>query len=201
MNGTMMPQGRIGAGVVQHGAAQAEDLALRVDRDRDLPVLVALLRRREEMLAAVLLPFHRTAELHRRGRDHRLLGIERRLGAEAAADERRDHADRFEVALEQVGRACRGKDAASASTTRPSACRRPDRSSPARRGLPSVIAAPRCRRSLLLEHMRRVRRTRPRRRRSSSARRRRRWRRDRCARARRRASPRRGQSLTAGSGS
>ena len=33
----------------------------------------------------------------------RLLGVERRLGAEAAADERRDHADRFEIALEQVG--------------------------------------------------------------------------------------------------
>ncbi len=30
---------------MQHGAAQAEDLAVAVDRDRDLPVLVALLRR------------------------------------------------------------------------------------------------------------------------------------------------------------
>ena len=55
------------------------------------------------MLAPVLLPFHRAPKLHGGGRDHRLLGVERRLGAEAAADERRDHADRFEVALEQVG--------------------------------------------------------------------------------------------------
>ncbi len=91
------------AGVVQHGAAQAENLSLRVDGDRDLPVLVAFLRRGEEMLAPVLLPFHGTAELHRRCRNHRLLGVERRLGAEAAADERRDHADRFEIALEQIG--------------------------------------------------------------------------------------------------
>ena len=55
------------------------------------------------MLAAVLLPFHRAAELHRRRRNHRLLRIERRLGAKAAAHKRRDHADRFQVALEQVG--------------------------------------------------------------------------------------------------
>ena len=54
------------------------------------------------MLAAILLPFHRPAELHRRGRDHRLLRIERRLRAEAAADQRGDDADRFQIALEQV---------------------------------------------------------------------------------------------------
>ena len=92
-----------GAGVVQHAAAQAEDFSLRVDRDRHLPVLVALLRGGEKMLAPVLLPFHRTPKLHGGGRNHRLLGVERRLGAEAAADERGDHADRFEIALEQVG--------------------------------------------------------------------------------------------------
>ena len=61
------------------------------------------------MLAAVLLPFHRTAELHRRGRNHRLLRIERRLGAEAAADQRRDHPDRFQVALEQIGQGAAAK--------------------------------------------------------------------------------------------
>ena len=42
-------------------------------------------------------------KLHRRGGNDRLLGVERRLGAEAAADEGRDHADRFEIALEQIG--------------------------------------------------------------------------------------------------
>ena len=111
----------------------------------------------EEMLAPVLLPFHRAAELHRRGRDHRLLGIERRLGAEAAADERRDHADRFEIALEQIGE----RAAAEMRRLR----RRPHRqhvggrrrSSPARRGLPASWPPPRCRQHLLLEHMRRVR--------------------------------------------
>jgi hypothetical protein len=55
------------------------------------------------VLAPVFLPGHRPAELHRRGGNHRLLGIERCLGAEAAADMGRDHADRFEVAFEEVG--------------------------------------------------------------------------------------------------
>ena len=128
---------QVGAGVVQHGAAQAEDFAVAVDRDRDLPVLVALLRRRQEMLAAVLLPFHRPAELDGGGRDHRLLRIERRLGAEAAADERRDHADRFRGRARAGRRACRGRGAASGSTTTPSACRTPGRGSPARRGPPA----------------------------------------------------------------
>ena len=66
-------------------------------------MLVALLRRREKVLAPILLPRHRAAKLHRRGRNDRLLGVERRLGAEAAADMGRDHPDRFEVAFEQVG--------------------------------------------------------------------------------------------------
>src|ERR1700675_698040 len=54
------------------------------------------------MLAPVLDPFHWPAELHCSGRNDRLFRIEGRLGAEAAADEGRDHADRFKIALEQV---------------------------------------------------------------------------------------------------
>ena len=142
----------------------------RVDRDRDLPVLVALLGRRQEMLAAVLVPFHRAAELHRRRRDHRLLGIERRLGAEAAADVGRDHADRFEIALEQVGE----RAAAEMRRLR----RRPDRehvgrrrrSSPAPRAPPASCRRRDACQNLFLEHVRRARRRRHRRRRSSSAR-------------------------------
>ena len=78
-------------------------LPVAVDRDRDLPVLVALLGRGEEMLAPVLDPLYRPAELQRGRRYHRLLRIEDRLGPEAAADIGRDHADRFQIAAEQIG--------------------------------------------------------------------------------------------------
>ncbi len=88
---------------MQHGAAQSKNFSAAVDGDRDLPVLIALLRRREKVLAPVLLPGDGAEKLDRRGRDDRLLGVERRLGAEAAADLGRDHADRFEIAFEQVG--------------------------------------------------------------------------------------------------
>jgi len=74
-----------------------------VERYRERPVLVALLSRGQEVLPAIFRPFDRTAEHQRHGRDHRLFRIERRLHAEAAADVRRDHADRFDVAAEQIG--------------------------------------------------------------------------------------------------
>ncbi len=89
---------------MQQSAGEAEDVSLGIDGDGHLPMLIALLRRREEMLAPILLPRHRAAELHRGGRNDRFLGVERRLGAEAAADMGRDDADRFEVAFEQIGK-------------------------------------------------------------------------------------------------
>ncbi len=55
------------------------------------------------MLAAILDPFHRPAELERGGRDDGLLRIEDGLRPEAAADVGRDHADRFEFAAEELG--------------------------------------------------------------------------------------------------
>ena len=88
---------------MQHPAAQPENFAGGVDRDRHVPILIALLGRAEEMLAAVLDPFHRPAKLERRRRNHRLLRIEDRLRAKTAADVRRDHADRFDIAVEQIG--------------------------------------------------------------------------------------------------
>ena len=90
------------AGIMHDTAAQAANPSVRIGRNGHAPMLVALLCRREEVLAPVLLPQDRTFELHRRGRDHGLLGVERRLGTEAAADERCDHADRLELASQQI---------------------------------------------------------------------------------------------------
>ena len=74
-------------------AAHAEDFRLAVHRDLDVPDLVALLNRREEMLHAVLDPFHRPLEDAGRGSDRDLFRIDEELGAEAAADVGRRHAD------------------------------------------------------------------------------------------------------------
>jgi hypothetical protein len=46
---------------VQQPAAHAENLCIAVNRDGDVPVLVALLRGAQEMLAAILDPFYRPA--------------------------------------------------------------------------------------------------------------------------------------------
>ena len=61
-------------------AAQAEDLAVAVDRELQVPELVALLVGAEEILAPVLDPFDRAAEHARRGGDARIFRIEAPLG-------------------------------------------------------------------------------------------------------------------------
>ena len=109
---------------MQHAAAQSKDFSLGIDSDSHLPVLIALLRRREKVLAPILLPGHWTIELHRRGGDDGLLRIERRFGAKAAAYERRDHANRFKTASEQVRERCPGEMRR--------LCRRPNRQKIAR---------------------------------------------------------------------
>ena len=88
---------------MQHPAAKPENLCVRIDRDGDAPILVALLGGAHKMLAAILDPFHRPAQLQRRRRDHGFLGIKDRLRPKTAADVGRDHADRFQLAAEQVG--------------------------------------------------------------------------------------------------
>ena len=98
----MMPPRHECAGVVQHFASDAEDSSVGIYGNLDIPILIALLGGAHEMLAAVLDPFHGAAKHHRGGRDHRLLGIEDRLGAEAAADIRRDVADGLGVAIELI---------------------------------------------------------------------------------------------------
>ena len=49
----------IGTLVVIYGAANALNPSLRIDRDLDVPLLVAFLDRSEEMLAPILNPFYR----------------------------------------------------------------------------------------------------------------------------------------------
>ena len=92
----------VGAVLVYQAAAQAEDFRLGVDRDLEVPELVALLLGRDEVFAAVLDPLHRLAEPHRARGDERVFRIERALGAEAAAHVRRDHADLVLGEIEHV---------------------------------------------------------------------------------------------------
>ena len=84
---------RVGALIVHQAPAHAADLRLSIDRDLDVPDLVALLNRGQEMFHAVLDPLHRPLEDPRRRRDGDLLGIDQELGAEAATDIGRGDAD------------------------------------------------------------------------------------------------------------
>ena len=77
---------------MDHLAAHAEQAAVVVEGDLEIPILVALLDRGEEMLAPVLDPFDRPPQEQARRRERDLFRIHDELGAEAAADVGRDHA-------------------------------------------------------------------------------------------------------------
>ena len=87
---------------MQQLAAQPEDAAVGRGGDLHRPVLVALLHRVEEMLAAVLDPGHRAPQQLRGGGDRHVLRIDAELGAEAAADIRRRHPQAVVVEAEQA---------------------------------------------------------------------------------------------------
>ncbi len=93
---------RIGAEVVQQAPAQAENAAIVRRGDLHLPILVALLDRGEEMLAAVLDPGHRALQKLRGSGDRDVLRIDAELRAEAAADIRRRDAKTIVVEAEQA---------------------------------------------------------------------------------------------------
>ena len=95
------PARRIGALVVDHAPAHAEQPAFVIEGNLHVPVLVALLDRRKEMLAPVLDPFDRPAEHPAHRGDNDLLRIHQMLAAESAADIRRDDADLVFVQPEQ----------------------------------------------------------------------------------------------------
>ena len=82
---------RVGTLVVEQRATHAEDRSLAVERNLELPLLIALLDRAQKVLAAVLDPFDRAAEQAGGERHHHLLGIDQVLGAEAATDIGRDN--------------------------------------------------------------------------------------------------------------
>ena len=71
---------------MQQLAADTEHARLGIDRDLQRPVLIALVHRVGEILAAVLDPFQRAVQELRRGDYGNVLGIDAELGAEAAAD-------------------------------------------------------------------------------------------------------------------
>ena len=82
-----------GAVIVHQLAADAQNATVRVGGELDVPVLVAFLGGGGEVFEAVLDPFDGTAEVPGGEGHHRLLRVEDQLGAEAAADIGRDHAE------------------------------------------------------------------------------------------------------------
>ena len=84
----------VGAEVRQGLDAEAEEAAVRIERERAARDVVARLVVGDEALGARRHPAHRAAQPARRPRDDRLLGIVLALVAEAAADVGRDHSDR-----------------------------------------------------------------------------------------------------------
>ena len=93
----------IGALVVPELVVEGEDAALGVECGADLVALLARMVGADEMLAAVLDPFHRAREPHRRDADQHVLGIDLAANAEAAADMGFVHMDRRRAAPEHVG--------------------------------------------------------------------------------------------------
>ena len=85
---------------MDHRAPDAADLRVAVDRDLEIPDLISLLRGGDEMLAAILDPFHRTLEQDRNKSDDELLGIENQLGPEPSPNVGRDDANGFLLASE-----------------------------------------------------------------------------------------------------
>ena len=76
-----------------HVPAQGEDRAVARAGDLQLAVDLARMVGRDQVLAAILDPLHRTADQARRERDEEILRIELALDAEAAADVDLDHVD------------------------------------------------------------------------------------------------------------
>ena len=116
---------RIGTLVVEQRAAHAEDQPLTVERNLEVPLLIAFLDRGQKVLAAVLDPFDRAAEQAGGERHHHLLGIDQVLCAEPATDIGRDDRAAPRRRARAAAPATCGSRAGSASKSTPwSAARR-----------------------------------------------------------------------------
>ena len=94
---------RVRADIGPHLRPQPADAAVAVDAELGLDVLVPGLGAREQILPAIADPFHRATQLPGERRDRDLLGIERALHAEPAADIGGDHPDAVRRDPEQLG--------------------------------------------------------------------------------------------------
>ena len=97
-------RGDVGADVRRRPHAQAEELAVRVERELGLADPVARMLVGENRLAPLARPLHRPAELLRRPQDEAVLHVGPALRAEAAADVAGDDADRGLGDAEDVDR-------------------------------------------------------------------------------------------------
>ncbi len=83
---------RVGAGVHDHIAFEAEDAALRVGITDDLALVVATIGIADEQLVAILDPSHRATQHHGRPGDADRFALDIGLETERCADVGRDHA-------------------------------------------------------------------------------------------------------------
>ncbi len=93
----------VGAEVEPDPVADAEDRAVARGRERDRVDLMARVRGAGHVLAPALDPLHGPAERHRRDGDQRVLGVPRRLRAEATAEVGGDHTDLVGWQTERAG--------------------------------------------------------------------------------------------------
>jgi hypothetical protein len=96
------PLVRVRAGIADHRSTRAEQASAVVESDLDVPVLIALLNRRHEMLAPVLDPFDRALQQQAGRRDRHLFGVENKFCAKSPADVGRNDADAVLVQPEQL---------------------------------------------------------------------------------------------------
>ena len=92
----------IGAVIVDHVSAHAQDFAVIVNSDFHVPDLVAFLSGTGEMFATVLDPLDRRFQYQGRGRDDDIFRVENKFWTKAAANIRRDYSGVGFIASQQV---------------------------------------------------------------------------------------------------
>jgi len=78
--------------IVDHRSPNTPDRTFGIDGDLEIPNLIALLSRGNEMFATIFNPFNRTPEQNCRECYDELLAVEYELRAESSSDIRGDHA-------------------------------------------------------------------------------------------------------------